>query len=53
LAREYLTVIPEILSKGPSYLRQRQWTRKRPGDYKYIVDNLLRETRENVLLNGS
>ena len=51
--QEYLTVIPEILSKGPSYLRQRQWTHKRPGDYKYIVDNLLRETRENVLLNGS
>jgi carboxylate-amine ligase len=52
-AREYLMVIPEILTKGPSYLRQRQWTLKRPGDYKYIVDNLLRETRENVLLNGS
>ena len=52
-ARDYLMVIPEILTKGPSYLRQRQWTLKRPGDYKYIVDNLLRETRENVLLNGS
>lgn len=52
-AKEYLAVITEILEKGPSYLRQRQWTRKRPGDYKFIIDNLLKETRDNVLLNGS
>ncbi len=49
-ARSYLSVIPEMLSKGPSYLRQRQWARKRPGDYKYIIDNLLQETRENIFI---
>ncbi len=46
-AREYISVIPEILEKGPSYARQRQWAKKRPGDYKYIINNLLNETREN------
>ncbi|MBN2367167.1 MAG: YbdK family carboxylate-amine ligase [Calditrichaeota bacterium] len=45
--RIYLSTIPEILDKGPSYARQRQWARKRPGDYKYIINNLLKETREN------
>lgn len=49
-ARHYLTVIPEMLSKGPSYQRQRQWARQRPGDYKYIIDNLLQETRQNTFI---
>jgi carboxylate-amine ligase len=50
--QNYLSIIPEILKKGPSYYRQRQWARYRPGDYKYIINNLLKETRDNVLLNG-
>jgi carboxylate-amine ligase len=49
-AQNYLSVIPEILSKGPSYQRQRQWARQRPGDYKYIIDNLLQETRQNTFI---
>ncbi len=48
----YLSTIPEILKRGPSYARQRHWARQKPGDYKFIVNNLLRETRENKLLNG-
>ncbi|MEJ2634589.1 MAG: YbdK family carboxylate-amine ligase [Calditrichia bacterium] len=48
----YLSTIPEILHKGPSYQRQRHWIRQRPGDYKYVVDNLLTETREDILMNG-
>ena len=48
----YLDTIPEMLSIGPSYYRQRQWARQKPGDYKYIVNNLMRETRENSLING-
>ncbi|MFZ0390697.1 MAG: carboxylate--amine ligase, partial [Calditrichia bacterium] len=52
-ATPYLSVIKEIVQKGPSYLRQLQWIRSRPGDYKFIVDNLQREFRENILLNGS
>ncbi len=51
--KPYLSVINEILEKGPSYLRQRHWARKRPGDYRYIVNNLLQETREDRLLNDS
>lgn len=51
-SQEFLSVIPEILTKGPSYLRQRQWARKRPGDFKYIIKNLLKETRENALFEG-
>ncbi len=47
--QEYLAIIPEILDKGPSYLRQRQWARKHPGDYKYIIYNLIKETKENIL----
>jgi len=46
----YLSVIPEIISKGPSYFRQREWTRHRPGDYKYIINNLLKETHDNQFL---
>lgn len=46
----YLVTIDEILKKGPSYLRQREWRRKKPGDYKYIVDQLKRELSENRLL---
>jgi carboxylate-amine ligase len=49
-ARHYLAVIPEMLSKGPSYQRQRQWARQRPGDYKYIIDNLLQETGQNTFI---
>jgi carboxylate-amine ligase len=51
-SQEFLSVIPEILTKGPSYLRQRQWARKKPGDFKYIIKNLLKETRENALFEG-
>lgn len=51
-AATYLSVIPEILKAGPSYLRQRNWIRERPGDYKYIVDNLLEEQRSNMLKNS-
>ncbi len=50
-ATKYLDVIPEILDKGASYYRQLQWARKKPGDYKYIVNNLLQETKENRLIN--
>lgn len=50
--QEYLAIIPEILDKGPSYFRQRQWARKHPGNYKYIIHNLLKETRENILFEG-
>lgn len=50
--QEYLAIIPEILDKGPSYLRQRQWARSHPGDYKYIIYNLLKETKENILFEG-
>lgn len=49
-SRNYLSVIPEIISKGSSSFRQREWTRHRPGDYKYIINNLLEETRENIFL---
>ncbi|OPX35322.1 hypothetical protein B1H10_01565, partial [candidate division KSB1 bacterium 4484_188] len=51
-SQKYLNFIPEILEKRPSYQRQREWIRQRPGDYKFVVDNLLKETRENLLLNG-
>lgn len=46
----YLAVIKEIIQKGPSYLRQREWSKHRPADYRYVVENLLRETRENIFL---
>ncbi|GAB4379992.1 MAG: glutamate--cysteine ligase [Calditrichia bacterium] len=49
--KKYIELIPELIRKGPSYLRQRQWYRKRPGDYKFIVDNLQRETHEDRLLD--
>ncbi len=52
-AVDFLSVIPEILQKGPSYLRQRNWIQKKPGDYKFIIDNMLQETKENRILNGS
>ena len=52
-AQKYLSFLPEILTAGPSYLRQRNWARQRPGDYKFIIDNLLKETRENRLLNNA
>jgi carboxylate-amine ligase len=48
--RPYLSVIPEIINKGSSSFRQREWTRHRPGDYKYIINNLLEETRKNEFL---
>jgi len=51
--RKYLSLLPEILKVGPSYLRQRTWARRRPGDYKFIIDNLLNETRENRLINDA
>lgn len=50
---KHLSVVPEIIQTGPSYLRQRQWSRQKPGDYKYIVDNLIKETKENKLFIGS
>jgi carboxylate-amine ligase len=46
----YLAVINEILSKGPSYLRQREWAHRQPADYRFIVNNLLKETKENTFL---
>jgi len=46
-AEEFLSVIPEMLQVGPSYMRQKNWIHKRPGDYKYIIDNLLTELHEN------
>ncbi len=46
-AATYLAVIPEILEVGPSYVRQKNWIQRRPGDYKHIVDNLLIELHEN------
>ncbi len=52
-AADFLSPIPEILQKGPSYLRQRNWIQKRPGDYKFIIDNMLKETKEDRILNGS
>ncbi len=50
---DYLKVIPEIIDSGPSYLRQRAWAREKPGDYKYIVNNLLKEKNGNILLNNN
>lgn len=49
---EYLDVIPEIMEIGPSYLRQREWTIQKPGDYKFIVNNLLEENRKNCFSRG-
>jgi carboxylate-amine ligase len=50
---EYLEVIPELIDIGPSYFRQRQWALQKPGDYKFIVDNLLKENQENRFFNNS
>ena len=49
-SQPYLEVVKEILSKGPSYLRQREWARQKPADYRFIVNNLLKETQENNFL---
>ncbi len=49
-SQNYLSVIPEILSTGPSYLRQREWARQRPGDYKFIINNLIKETEQNIFI---
>ncbi len=46
----YLAVIKEIIDKGPSYLRQRAWKKQQSTDYRHIVENLLRETRENIFV---
>jgi carboxylate-amine ligase len=49
-SQPYLAVIPEILDKGPSYLRQRQWSRDCPGDYRCIIEKLIKETERNDFL---
>jgi carboxylate-amine ligase len=51
-AVEYLRNLPELLEKGSSYSRQRYWVIKKPGDYKFIVDNLLIESTENRLISS-
>jgi len=43
----YLSVIPELLEKGPSYQRQREWSKDCPGDYHCIIEKLIKENELN------
>jgi carboxylate-amine ligase len=49
-AQTYLAVIPEILKRGPSYSRQREWSRECPGDYRCIAERLIKEAELNDFL---